>query len=254
MTRDKPGHDEGRATTMIKIWGRNTSVNVQKVMWALGELGLPHERIDVGGTFGKNNEPAYLAMNPNGLVPTLEEDGFLLWESNSIVRYLAAKYGAGTLEPADLRAARARQQLDGLAAHGRGPRAHAGVLGPHSHAAGEARSAAIEAGKVKTMAAMKILDAQLAKSAFVAGDTLSMGDIPVALMAYRFRRLVPERPAARPSRALVRRHRAAPRVQRARAGDPVRVRQCVAFWRHAATAPRRARASAPRRRDRRPRG
>src|SRR5215472_13571759 len=128
---------------MLKIWGRNTSVNVQKVMWAVGELGLPHERIDVGGSFGKNNEPAYLAMNPNGLVPTLEDDGFVLWESNAIVRYLAA----------------------------------------------------IEAGKVKTIAAMKILDAQLAKSPFVAGDTLSMGDIPVALMAYRFRRLVPERPA-----------------------------------------------------------
>src|SRR5258707_7014358 len=99
------GHDSlgGEGKTMIKIWGRNTSVNVQKVMWALGEVGVPHERIDVGGSFGKNNEPAYLAMNPNGLVPTLEEDGFLLWESNSIVRYLAAKYGAGSLEPADLR-------------------------------------------------------------------------------------------------------------------------------------------------------
>ena len=84
---------------MIKIWGRNTSVNVQKVMWTVGELELPHERIDIGGPFGKNNEPAYLAMNPNGLVPTLQEDGFLLWESNSIVRYLAAKYGAGKLDP-----------------------------------------------------------------------------------------------------------------------------------------------------------
>src|SRR5215831_15640972 len=93
---------EGRA--MIKIWGRNTSVNVQKVMWAVGELELPHERIDVGGAFGKNKEPAYLAMNPNGLVPTLEEDGFLLWESNAIVRYLATKYGAGKLESADPRA------------------------------------------------------------------------------------------------------------------------------------------------------
>ena len=110
---------------MIKIWGRNTSVNVQKVMWAVGELELPHERIDVGGAFGKNKEPAYLAMNPNGLVPTLEEDGFLLWESNSIVRYLAAKYGAGKLEPADMRS-RAGQQLDGLAAHGRASAAHAG--------------------------------------------------------------------------------------------------------------------------------
>jgi glutathione S-transferase len=72
---------------MIKIWGRNTSVNVQKVMWAVGELKLAHQRIDVGGAFGKNHEPAYLAMNPNGLVPTLEEDDFILWESNTIVRY-----------------------------------------------------------------------------------------------------------------------------------------------------------------------
>ena len=89
---------------MIKIWGRNTSVNVQKVMWAVGELELPHERIDVGGAFGKNDELPYLAMNPNGLVPTLEEeDGFTLWESNSIVRYLAAKHAGRTLEPADLK-------------------------------------------------------------------------------------------------------------------------------------------------------
>src|SRR3979490_3583274 len=89
---------------MIKIWGRNTSSNVQKVMWAIGEMRLPHQRIDVGGAFGKNNEAAYLAMNPNGLVPTLEEeDGFTLWESNSIVRYLAGKHGDRTLEPESLK-------------------------------------------------------------------------------------------------------------------------------------------------------
>src|SRR5512144_1928757 len=88
---------------MIKIWGRNTSSNVQKAMWAVGELKLEHQRIDVGGPFGKNKEPAYLAMNPNGLVPTLEEeDGFLLWESNSVVRYLAGKNNKyGVREPQD---------------------------------------------------------------------------------------------------------------------------------------------------------
>src|SRR4029450_3728848 len=105
--RVEPGDDDRRREgTMIKIWGRNTSVNVQKVMWAVGELGLPHERIYCGGPFGKTREPAYLAMNPNGLVPTLEDGDFLLWESNSIVRYLAARYGAGTLEPKDLQAGR----------------------------------------------------------------------------------------------------------------------------------------------------
>src|SRR5438067_877908 len=83
---------------MLKIWGRNTSSNVQKVMWAVGELGLEHERVDIGGKFGGNKEPAYLAMNPNGLVPTLQDGDLTLWESNSIVRYLAARYGAGKLE------------------------------------------------------------------------------------------------------------------------------------------------------------
>ena len=89
---------------MLKIWGRNTSSNVQKVIWALGEMKVPFERIDVGGAFGKTKEAAYLAMNPNSLVPTLEEeDGFTLWESNSIIRYLAAKHANRTLEPCELR-------------------------------------------------------------------------------------------------------------------------------------------------------
>src|SRR5690349_24494546 len=86
----------------MKIWGRTTSSNVQKVMWGIGEMGIACERIDVGGSFGKNREPAYLAMNPNGLVPTLEEDdGFISWESNSILRYLAAKHQSAVLEPND---------------------------------------------------------------------------------------------------------------------------------------------------------
>ena len=84
---------------MLKIWGRNTSVNVQKVMWAVGELALPHERIDVGGSFGKNNEPAYLAMNPNGLVPTVQDGDLVIWESNTIMRWLCATRGGERLHP-----------------------------------------------------------------------------------------------------------------------------------------------------------
>lgn len=179
---------------MIRIWGRPTSVNVQKVMWAVGELALPHERIDVGGSFGKNREPAYLAMNPNGLVPTLEEeDGFILWESNSIVRYLAAKFGAGRLEPADLRErARAHSWMDWQLSV-MGP-ALTGMFWGLIRTPPEKRDyAAIDASREKSTAAMNILDAQLAKTPFVASNSFSMGDIPVALMAYRFRRLVPER-------------------------------------------------------------
>ena len=77
---------------MIKIWGRNTSVNVQKVMWAVGELGLPHERIDVGGAFGKNREPPYLAMNPNGLVPTLDARAAFAYTDKAMLHL------AGTLQ------------------------------------------------------------------------------------------------------------------------------------------------------------
>jgi glutathione S-transferase len=181
---------------MIKVWGRNTSVNVQKVMWALGELGLPHERIDVGGAFGKNKEPDYLAKNPNGLVPTLEEDdGFVLWESNTIVRYLAAKYGAGKLQPADLHErARANSWMDWqltVAAPALTPVFWGLIRTPPE----KRDPAAIEAGKVKSTAAMKLLDAQLGKTAYIAGNAFSMGDIPVAAITYRFRRLIPERAA-----------------------------------------------------------
>jgi glutathione S-transferase len=119
----------------------------------------------------------------------------VLWESNSIVRYLAAKYGAGKLEPADLRSrARASSWMDWqltVAAPALTPVFWGLVRTPPE----KRDHAAIESGKIKTTAAMKILDAQLATTAFIAGDVLSMGDIPVALMAYRFRRLVPERPS-----------------------------------------------------------
>src|SRR4029453_14937864 len=158
---------------MLKVWGRNTSSNVQKVIWGLAEMKIPFERIDVGGAFGKTKDEFYLKMNPNSLVPTLEEeDGFTMWESNSITRYLAAKHSARVLEPADLKT-RARAQMwmdwqlsvmapaitpvfwgllrhppsdprprpdvDGLAALGDGARDHAGVLGSDPHAAREAR-------------------------------------------------------------------------------------------------------------------
>ena len=125
---------------MLKIWGRNTSSNVQKVIWALAEMKLPFERIDVGGAFGKTKDPFYLAMNPNSLVPTLEEeDGFTMWESNSICRYLAGKHADRMLEPADLKTrARAQMWMDWQLSV-MAPVDHAGVLGPDPHAAGEAR-------------------------------------------------------------------------------------------------------------------
>ena len=196
--RIKFGNDDRESAgrgAVIKIWGRNTSSNVQKVMWAVGELGLPHQRIDIGGPFGKNREPAYLAMNPNGLVPTLEEeDGFLLWESNSVVRYLAAKHRSTVLEPADPHArGRASQWMDWQLSVC-GPAITPVFWGLIRTPPEKRDHAAIEAGKKNTTAAMTMVDAQLAKTAYLAGDAFSYGDIPVGIMAYRYRQLVPERP------------------------------------------------------------
>ncbi len=181
---------------MLKIWGRKTSSNVQKAMFAIGELNLPCERVDVGGAFGKNREPAYLAMNPNGLVPTLEEDdGFLLWESNSIIRYLAAKFGAGSLEPTDLRTRALASKWMDWQLSVLGPAITPVFWGLVRTPPEQRNHQAIDDGKIKTTAAVNILDEHFAKSPYAAGAVFSMGDIPIAIMCYRYRELVPERPA-----------------------------------------------------------
>ena len=99
---------------MLRILGRVSSINVQKVVWCCDELGLAYERVDIGGKFGGNDTPEYLAKNPTGLVPTIEEDGFVLPESNAIVRYLSARHSPGNLWPEDLRQ---RAQVEALAWH-----------------------------------------------------------------------------------------------------------------------------------------
>src|SRR6202171_1294999 len=179
----------------LKIWGRNTSSNVQKVMWAIGEMKLAHQRIDVGGAFGKNNEPPYLAMNPNGLVPTLqEEDGFTLWESNTIVRYLAAKHESRTLEPADLKTRALASKWMDWQLSVMGPAITPVFWGLIRTPPEKRDHAAIDAGKGKTSAAAKMLDDQLGKTRYLAGDAFSYGDIPVGIMIYRYVQLMPERP------------------------------------------------------------
>ena len=169
---------------------------MQKVIWALGEMKLPFERIDVGGAFGKTKDPFYLAMNPNSLVPTLEEeDGFTLWESNSIVRYLAAKHANRVLEPADLKTrARAQMWMDwqlSVMAPALTPVFWGLIRTPPE----KRDPAAIAAGKTKSIEAAQMMNDQLAKTQYLAGDAFSYGDIPVGIMAYRFVQLVPERPA-----------------------------------------------------------
>ena len=179
---------------MLRVLGRKNSSNVQKVMWAIGELKLAHERVDVGGPFGGTKEPAYLAKNPNGLVPTLEDGEVTLWESNSIVRYLAARYGAGTLEPGELKhRALASQWMDWQLSV-LGPAITPVFWGLVRTPKEERDEAAIDAAAAKTTEAIKLLNLRLGSSAFVAGNFFSMGDIPVGVMAFRYRELVRNRP------------------------------------------------------------
>ncbi len=179
---------------MIKIWGRTDSSNVQKVLWCCGELGVPFERLDWGGKFGGNQDPQYAAMNPNGLVPTIKDGDFVLWESNSIMRYLNAKYGNGKLLPASAEGmADANRWMDWQLS------AFNPVIVPLFFAtvrtAPEKRDPqAIQTALDKTVKAWQTVDNQLAKNRFLGGDEFSLGDIPLGVWAYRWFNLPIERP------------------------------------------------------------
>ncbi len=179
---------------MLKIWGRNNSINVQKVMWCVAELGLEHERIDLGGAFGGNREDWYLTLNPNGLIPMIDDDGFVLWESNAIVRYLAAKYGMGGLCPKPFeQRADADRWMDWQAT----------TLQPQMHpvfwglmrTAPEARDmAAISAAAARLGETFAILDRHLEGRTYMLGEDLTMADVPLGASTYRWYALDIERP------------------------------------------------------------
>ncbi|MGH7831566.1 MAG: glutathione S-transferase family protein [Candidatus Binatia bacterium] len=181
---------------MIKIWGRKDSSNVQKVLWCCEELGLDNERIDLGGKFGGNHEGPYLGLNPNGLVPTIQDGDFILWESNSIVRYLVEKYGKGRLLPSTPEGrANANRWMDWQLT----------TLGPAMvplfwgliRTPEEKRDrSAIESARQKATKGWQILDEYLEKTrdSYLAGGDFSFGDIPLGVWAYRWFNLPIQRP------------------------------------------------------------
>lgn len=171
---------------MLKILGRKNSSNVQKVLWCCAELGLDFKREDVGGEFGKNKEPEYLSLNPNGLVPTVIDDGFVLWESNSISRYLAAKHGDGTLYPADLQVRAMGERWMDWQLSVVVPAINPVFWGLIRTPADKRDHAAISTARDKLANVMKILDNYLGRTDFVAGSSFSVGDIPVGIMTYRW--------------------------------------------------------------------
>ena len=170
----------------MRLWGRRSAFNVQKVMWAMAELGLEYEHLEVGGRFRGLETPQFLALNPNGRIPVLEDNGLAIWESHTIIRYLAATYGAGSLWPSDPRVrSLADRWMDWMLAtlqpefmklfwgFFRTPEKHRNVK-------------LIEAAMTQCEKHFAVLDAHLQGRAFVAGENFSMGDIPVATSLYRY--------------------------------------------------------------------
>ncbi|PZU87597.1 MAG: glutathione S-transferase [Chelatococcus sp.] len=178
---------------MLTIWGRLSSINVQKVVWAAGEVGQAFERVDLGGPFGGVREPTFLAKNPNGLIPVLEDGEVCLWESNSIVRYLAARYGAGWIWQDDpARRAEADLWLDwtlSVLQPALAPVLWGVVRKVPEHTAPEK----IAAGLAASEAAMEILEAQLARRSFLADERFGMADIVVGTGVHRWLNMPVER-------------------------------------------------------------
>ena len=181
---------------MLKIWGRTNSINVQKVMWAVGELGVPHERIDAGGKFGGLDTQEFRAMNPNARVPVISDSGTVVWESHTIVRYLAAKYGAGTLWPEDpVSRALSDRWMDWTLADLQ-PAFTGGVFWSFWRTPEAQRNwNAIRQGIARSAALFQLLDRHLAGKTFVAGETLTIGDITAGAQLFRYFELPIERPA-----------------------------------------------------------
>ena len=180
---------------MVKIWGRKNSINVMKVLWACDEMGVAYDRVDLGGAFGGNREPEYLAMNPNARVPTIEDQELVLWESNAIVRYLAATYGNPGLLPADNQARwSAEQWMDWQQTTLHPPATK--LFWELIRTAPEDRDLeGIEGARKSCGEAWTLLDETLAKRDFLAGAEFSMADIPLGAAAFRWFAFDVDRPA-----------------------------------------------------------
>ncbi|WP_457967985.1 glutathione S-transferase [Pseudomonas sp. R4-84] len=181
---------------MLKIWGRKNSSNVRKALWCAEELGLAYEAIDAGGAFGVVDTPQYRAKNPNGRVPMLEDEGFVLWESNTIVRYLAARHASGSAwYPDDVQArAKAEKWMDWTTSSFAAPfrTVFWGVLRTPPE---QQDWVAIKAAIKECDDLLAMVDQALAEQPYLGGDEIGMGDIPLGSFIYAWFEMPIERAA-----------------------------------------------------------
>ena len=179
---------------MLKIWGRKNSSNVRKALWCAEELGLDYEAIDAGGAFGVVDTPQYRALNPNGRVPMIEDGDFVLWESNTIVRYLCAKH-ASAFYPSDLQVrASAEKWMDWTTSTLAEP--FKAVFWGVVRTPEEKRNwDSINAGRQACIDALSTVDSALAHQPYLSGDTFGIGDIPLGCFIYAWFEMPIERPS-----------------------------------------------------------
>ena len=171
---------------MLKIWGRANSINVQKAMWAVGESGVAHQRIDAGGQFGGLQTPEFRAMNPNTRIPVIDDEGTIVWESHAIVRYVAAKYGKGTLwaeDPAER--AKADMWIEWTQCDLQN--AFMGVFAGYWRTPENQRNMnMVRNAWMRTNALLQLLDQHLSGKKFITGESFTMGDIPAGAQLFRY--------------------------------------------------------------------
>lgn len=172
---------------MIKIWGRASSVNVQKVLWAADEVGLTYERVDVGGAFGGLDTPEFERLNPARLIPALQDGDFVLAESNAIVRYLAEKYGAGTLAPPSLEERASAQQWCEWGQYS----LYRDIISNCFHqlirvTADQRNHALLKASAARAGDHLATLDRHLAGRSYIMGSEFTFADIIVGCMTHRY--------------------------------------------------------------------
>ncbi len=179
---------------MLKLWGRLNSTNVKKALWCLEELNIEYARVDAGGIFGVVGEADYIAKNPNQLVPCLEDGELVLWESNAIVRYLAARYGEGILWQVDpAQRAQADKWMDWVTSSLAAP--FRTVFWNMVRTASEQRDMpAVLAATAECSKLMSIADRTLSEQPYLSGASFGMGDIPLGCFAYAWFEMPIERP------------------------------------------------------------
>jgi len=180
---------------LLKVWGRRNSFNVQKVMWLIGELGLAHEHIDAGGPFGGLDTPEFRAMNPHGRVPVIDDGGVIVWESHAILRYLAARYGAGRFWIEDPATRSQADQWIEWSQTALQPDFLNGVFWAFYRTPEAQRNLpVIERNVAQCARLFRLLDKHLAAKAYLCGDEITLADVPAGTTLYRYFELEIERP------------------------------------------------------------